>query len=142
MTTVVPSKGFRTDVKSEVTTSFDNIGLCVSREGPEGNQSFVELASISQEGCQASATNECRSIETMPRSGACFTGRDRTRFHKVLVFKGPYKSYIGVCQSIGREFAWVQLTANGAVVEIPLNYLWNMCVYYDHMCLGCTLMPS
>ena len=57
-----------------------------------------------------------------------FTGRDQKRFHRVFVFKGQYKAYMGICHSVGNAAAWVQLVANGSKVEIPLSHLWNLYV--------------
>ena len=57
-----------------------------------------------------------------------YTGRDQRIFHRVLVFKGPYKSYMGTCESVGLSTAKIQLATNGLTLDIPFGHLWNLCV--------------
>ena len=111
-----------------MTTVVNRGTVDVLQEGPETNQSLPLLLSancgMDGDGSSNFVTGTQKCIDKDP----WFTGHEQKQFHQVFIYKGPYKSYMGVCHSITETTAWVQLVANGSQVQVPLDHLWNLCV--------------
>ena len=100
----------------------------VLREGPEANQSLPILLSANCGTDGSGPSNFVTGTQKCSDKDPWFTGHEQKQFHRVFIYKGPYKSYIGVCHSITETTAWVQLAANGSQVQVPLDHLWNLYV--------------
>ena len=97
----------------------------VLREGPETNRPLLSP------NCGTDGNGPSNIVIGTPKhtdKDPWFTGHEQKQFHRVIIYKGPYKSYMGVCRSITETTAWVQLSANGSQVQVPLDHLWNLYV--------------
>ena len=100
----------------------------VLREGPEANHSLPILLSANCATDGDGSSNFVTGMQKRTDKDPWFTGHEQKQFHRVFIYKGPYKSYMGVCHSITETTAWVQLAANGSQVQVPLDHLWNLYV--------------